>query len=201
MEEEYLETVAKGYGDGEQSRRGIDSICVAFAQLVQAMEETRADVLGDIFEGGITYGEAGQFLTPECITELMLSLTANREPGQTLYDPCCGSGRMLLAREGEPRPWEVVGQDVDLRCVKMTGLNLALRNQYGLVLWGNTLANEVKKAYRTGFHGRGFIREIPVEQIATIDDQPRPGTLPMPAVQSSIEREDEDGPRRQLDLF
>jgi hypothetical protein len=33
------------------------------------MEETRLDILGDLFQGAITYGEAGQFLTPEAVRE------------------------------------------------------------------------------------------------------------------------------------
>ena len=63
MEDEYLAVVAKGYGEGERGRRGIDSLTQAFGTLITLMEETRKDILGDLFQGGITYGEAGQFLT------------------------------------------------------------------------------------------------------------------------------------------
>ena len=74
MEEEYLQTVAKGYAKGNVGHRGIDYICQAFAELVQAMTESGQDVLGDIFTGGITYGERGQFFTPDAITNLMAQL-------------------------------------------------------------------------------------------------------------------------------
>ncbi len=70
---------------------------------------------------------------------------------------------MLLAAVEVDRQFEFTGHDVDLRCVRMTTLNLAFRNLYGYVIWGNSLALENKLVYRTGFDGQGFIREIPVE--------------------------------------
>src|SRR5205823_529036 len=68
MEEQYMATVQK-HTEGSNGNRGCDSIAQAFGELVQAMETTRKDILGDMFQGGITYGEAGQFLTPESICE------------------------------------------------------------------------------------------------------------------------------------
>ena len=160
MEDEYLVIVSKGYAKGESGRRGIDSITEAFATLIHLMEETRKDILGEIFEGAITYGEAGQFLTPETLCALMVQLTVDESRNDELVgDSCCGSGRMLLAYAERKRPKELIGQDIDLRCVKMTAINLALRNLYGYVLWGNSLKNEVKLAYRTGMNmAGGFIR-------------------------------------------
>ncbi len=35
--------------------------------LVDAMEKCNADFLGDLFQDGITYGEAGQYFTPESV--------------------------------------------------------------------------------------------------------------------------------------
>lgn len=74
MEEEYLATVHKGYEKGSKGKRGIDSMTTAFAEMVNVMKDGFVDVLGDIFQGGITYGEAGQFFTPTAITDLMASL-------------------------------------------------------------------------------------------------------------------------------
>lgn len=31
------------------------------------MSESNANILGDLFQGGITYGEAGQYFTPEAV--------------------------------------------------------------------------------------------------------------------------------------
>ncbi len=82
MEDEYLAVVRKGYGDGEKGRRGIDSLTQAFGTLIDLMEQTRKDILGDLFQGGITYGEAGQFLTPEQLCEFMAALCIDEtQPG------------------------------------------------------------------------------------------------------------------------
>ena len=63
MEEEYLATIAK-YVEGEKGKRPVDKLAAGFGRLIAIMEETRADILGDLFQGGITYGERGQFFTP-----------------------------------------------------------------------------------------------------------------------------------------
>ncbi|MBX3452810.1 MAG: hypothetical protein KF777_24955 [Planctomycetaceae bacterium] len=56
---------------------------------------------------------------------------------------------LLAAAEIQPH-WHFIGQDVDLRCTRMTAINLALRNHYGHAVWGNSLANEAKLIYETG---------------------------------------------------
>ena len=101
-----------------------------FGHLVSATEETRADILGDLFQGSITYGERGQFMTPESICEMMAAMSLPQEQTdldarRTVNDPCCGSGRMLLASAKIQPNWHFVGQDVDLRCTRMTAINLA----------------------------------------------------------------------------
>jgi hypothetical protein len=160
MEEEHLKVI-EPYSKGKKGNRPIDHFARAFAMLVDAMTETRADILGDVFEGAITWGKAGQFLTPEPIADLMVQMVADE--GRTLSDPCCGTGRVFLAAaKAHPyRLWEFVGQDIDLRYVRITAINLALWNQYAWVLHGNSLTNDVKLAYRTGFDGTGVIREVP----------------------------------------
>ncbi len=193
MEELYLQTVAK-HTAGKQGKRGCDSIAGMFGELVAAMEQdTRdemRDIVGDLFEGAISYGEHQQYMTPMPVCQMMARLTIGERGSaaptdelesdavtdesvspahdnsvgpterKSVYDPCSGSGRMLLAAAQINRHWEFVAQDVDLRCVRMTALNLAFRNLYGYVIWGNTLALEQKLVYRTGFDGRGFIREV-----------------------------------------
>jgi hypothetical protein len=63
MEEEYLRTAAP-YAAGDRPNRVIDVLTRLFGQLIEAMEETRADILGDIFQGAITRRQNGQFFTP-----------------------------------------------------------------------------------------------------------------------------------------
>ena len=167
LEFQYLNSVHK-HSEGIPGQRGCDSLADAFGTLIAAMEETRRDILGDLFQGAITYGEEGQFMPPESVCQLVASMTTenNGEPvigKKSVSDPCCGSGRMLLAVADRNPRWEFIGQDIDLRCVRMTAINLALRNLYGYVIWGDTLANERRLVYRTGFNLRGIVQEIPLE--------------------------------------
>ena len=173
MEEQYLQVVPQ-YSEGPRGRRAIDSICELLGRAIAAMEDTRKevkDVLGDLYAGGITYGEAGQYYTPQATTYVMAELATHDiaqedEPDRprSVLDCCCGSGRMLMSVAKHHPHWEFVGQDVDLRCVRLCAINMGLRNMYGYVVWGNSLALEKKLVYRTGFNlSGGVIREIPVE--------------------------------------
>ena len=213
MEEQYLATVKK-HSAGKPGKRGCDSIARAFGTLVNAMEETRQDILGDLFQGSITYGEAGQFLTPEPVCQMMARMTLGEDDDQakktrkSVGDPCCGSGRMLLAAADIQPHWEFVGQDIDLRCVRMTAINLALRNLYGYVIWGNSLCNDKRLVYRTGFNLQGFIREVPLESCpAPVQQQalsPTPAHQGPSTNEASTTRNDDDSPPRpqsQLRLF
>ena len=136
----------------------------------EVSEDTREDILGDLFQGGITYGEHAQYFTPAPICDLMAQLTAGDEPcfGQRYSDPCCGSGRMLLAMAQMNPNGVFVGQDADLRCVKITAINLGLRKLYGYAIWGNSLRNERKLVYATGFKGKGVIRQVTAEEMPTV---------------------------------
>ncbi len=178
MEDEYLRTVAKGYQQGKQGQRGIDSITHAFANLVMAMEATGQDVLGDVFTGGITYGERGQFFTPDPVCQMMAEWTVV-DPGNephTVNDPACGSGRFLLAVGRKHPHWEFVGQDVDHRCAQMTAINLGLNVLKGWAVWQNSLTLACHRVYRIGWNGSGgVIREVAVAD-SPFGDQARKDT-------------------------
>lgn len=185
MEDEYLKTVER-YSEGEKGNRACDYMANAFGELVNAMEETRADILGDLYMGGVSFGENGQFYTPEHICTLMAQISMPDNSGQRVLDPACGSGRTLLAAADINRHNEFYGVDVDHRCVQMTAINLALRNLYGYVIHGNSLTNETWRAYRTGFNGKGVLKELKIEECP-------------PIVRQAVERSPEPG--KQLALF
>lgn len=202
MEEEYLQTVAKGYDRGERGKRGIDLVARAFGELVLAMEDTQQDVLGDLFTGAITYGERGQFFTPDHLTRLMAQLTTSGEEGggqKTVNDPTCGSGRFLLAVGRDHPNWELIGQDVDHRCAQMTAINLGLSGLKGGAIWQNTLSLQCHRVYRIGFNvSGGVIYEVPVDQ------SPFSGvahSTPESPSQSVADAPPYDPGTKQLDLF
>ena len=103
------------------------------------------DALGDLFMEYLSFGKNGQFFTPQPICDMMAIMSFTEEPknGQTVCDPACGSGRLLLGAEKRNRELRFYGSDVDLLCVKMTVLNLALNNLRGEIVWGNPLSLEV----------------------------------------------------------
>ncbi len=175
-EAEYLAIIER-HKAGKLGKRGCDLMGQMFGELVAAMDKTDADIIGDLFVGAISYGEAGQYFTPESLTRLMAQLTidpdARPENGKPIYvnDPCCGTGRMLLEASTINPHVELVGQDVDPRCARMTAINLGLRGRYGWVVCGNSLTGDTSFAYRVGsfFHEtpnglrRGVIRDAPPE--------------------------------------
>ena len=127
-------------------------------------------------------------------------------------DPACGSGRMLLAVAEIQPHWHFVGQDVDLRCVRMCAINLALRNLSGYVIHGNSLTDERRLVYRTGFDLVGFISEVPldacpepvrriaVEQLSSpTEATPRPSDSHEPFADKR--NDDPSEPGKQLFLF
>lgn len=154
MEDEYLQTIER-HKKGGKGKRSVDTLAHMFGNLVKIMDKTRDDVLGDLFQGAITYGERGQFMTPDPICRMMAAMNLPEEKTdldgrRSVNDPCCGSGRMLLAAAEIQPNWHFVGQDVDLRCTRMTAINLALRNHYGHVVHGNSLTNTNDLIYETG---------------------------------------------------
>lgn len=176
-EAEYLAMVER-HKKGKPGQRGIDLISRMFGELVNAMDRSEADILGDLFEGGISYGEAGQYLTPESLARLLAELSVDPDARPTADQPllindcCCGTGRMLLEASKVNPHAELVGQDIDARCAKISALNIGLRGKYGWVVCGNALSGETQFAYRIGSFfnetpqglRRGVIRDVPPEQ-------------------------------------
>ena len=176
-EAEYLSMVDR-HKSGKPGKRGVDLMSQMFGELVSAMDTLDADILGDLFQGAITHGEAGQYFSPESLARLLAEMTVDPEARGTadkpllINDPCCGTGRMLLEAAKVNPHLELVGQDIDHRCAKITAINMGLRGRYGWVICGNSLSGETRFAYRIGsfFHEspnglrRGLIRDVPVEQ-------------------------------------
>lgn len=72
-----------------------------FSQLSLTNEDVESDVLGQAYEylikkfADVTNKKAGEFYTPRSIVRLMINILDPRE-GETIYDPACGTGGMLL---------------------------------------------------------------------------------------------------------
>lgn len=65
-EPEYLAMIER-HKSGKPGKRGCDLMGQMFGELVAAMDKTDADIIGDLFVGAISYGEVGQYFTPEAV--------------------------------------------------------------------------------------------------------------------------------------
>lgn len=107
------------------------------------------DVLGDIFMEFVSHGRNGQFFTPQPICDMIAQMTfGEKQEGETVNDPACGSGRMLMAAAKINRRLKFYGADNDATCCKMAALNLIVNSMLGEIAYMNTLSLE----YYYSFH-------------------------------------------------
>ncbi len=103
-----------------------------------------ADPLGNIYEELTSKSKSsalGQFFTPEDICNLMAQMVIEKDWGKKIVEPCCGSGRMILAANSIQDGNEYVAQDIDHICCKMTALNMAFHRIRGTVYHMDALQN------------------------------------------------------------
>ena len=99
------------------------------------------DILGDAYEylvgkfADVTRrNKAGEFYTPRSVVRMMAEILEPKE-GESIYDPACGTGGMLLAaidhvkrNGGDPRPFfgKIYGQEKNLTTSSIARMNLVL---------------------------------------------------------------------------
>lgn len=137
------------------------------------------DLIGYLYESNVqSKGKAKdfqQYYTPMTVTELMTDLVMNKEPAEYkskfASDPCCGSGRFLLASHVESKGnLYCIGQDLDETSCKMSVLNFYSHGVRGSVLHMNTLTEEFYKGWRVN---RWLLHGIPIphiEEITSVKD-------------------------------
>lgn len=139
--------VAKNYKPEE-----ITILQELFSRTAMALEKNpNQDYLGQMFmELNLGNVRMGQYFTPYSIAEMMSMMTMNKEPQrhfETVHDPTCGSGVMLIAaynrfaQLGRNPNTElfVVGQDLDFSIALMCYIQLSLLGAAGYVVVGNSL--------------------------------------------------------------
>ena len=131
------------------------------ADIVLQMENDKPnyrDTLGEIFnELRLRDVWKGQFFTPDHICQLMAKIIIgdcqadiNAHGFTTICDPCCGGGALLLAAIAEMfksglKPYKqalFVANDIDIRCVHMTYIQLSLAGVPAIVCHKNSLTDE-----------------------------------------------------------
>ena len=109
------------------------------------------DLLGDAYEYLMRHfatesGKSkGQFYTPAEVSRVMarvVGIDANTRQDQTIYDPTCGSGSLLLKTADEaPQGLSIYGQENDFATWALARMNMLLHRHPTAALWkGNTLS-------------------------------------------------------------
>lgn len=136
-----------------------------FSALALGNAHVASDVMGDAYEylikqfADATNKKAGEFYTPRSVVRLMIDILDPKE-GETIYDPACGTGGMLLAavehvreRGGDPRTFfgKLHGQEKNLTTASVARMNLFLHGIEDFVIErGDTLRSPVFTDASTG---------------------------------------------------
>lgn len=118
------------------------------------LEDAEPDILGRAYEyllRKFAEGQgqsAGEFYTPKEVGWLMAYLL-NPKPGQTAYDPTCGSAGLLIkcqlaAREHdghEAQPLQLFGQELNHVTFAIAKMNMIIHDMEGEIVIGDTLRN------------------------------------------------------------
>ncbi|WP_295792091.1 N-6 DNA methylase [Mucilaginibacter sp.] len=117
--------------------------------IIGDLSEGFSDPLGELYMQAISNGHNGQYFTPEPICGMISAMTIGEgiENRETICDPACGSGRMLLAAAKQNRHSKFYGADLDNTCCKMALVNMLLNSLKGEVAHMNTLSNEFYTGY------------------------------------------------------
>jgi type I restriction enzyme M protein len=127
-----------------------------FSRIQLGNQAARADLLGQSYEylikrfADATNKKAGEFYTPRSVVRLMVNILDPKE-GETIYDPACGTGGMLLEaihhvkeNHGDDRTlWgKLFGQEKNLTTSAIARMNLFLHGASDFqIVRGDTLRN------------------------------------------------------------
>ena len=119
------------------------------------LRDVEADIIGKSYEylirkfaegGGQS---AGEFYTPPEVGTIM-SRVLQPEPGMTVYDPCCGSGGLLVkleiamedrSTEDKPAPLKLYGQEYIADTWAMANMNMIIHDMEGEIDIGDSFKN------------------------------------------------------------
>ncbi|KQZ68289.1 DNA methylase [Rhodanobacter sp. Root561] len=156
------ETLYGVFGDAHWSNKDrlsdalLKDLIEHFSKLPIGNQNVSSDLLGDAYEylikkfADATNKKAGEFYTPRSVVRLMIDMLDPKET-DTIYDPACGTGGMLLAavqhvkdKHGDvKRLWgKLYGQEKNLTTSSIARMNLFLHGIEDFqVVRGDTLRN------------------------------------------------------------
>jgi len=112
-----------------------------FSEIQLGNKSVSTDILGDAYEyligkfADVTRrNKAGEFYTPRSVVRMMVEIL-DPQPGESIYDPACGTGGMLLgaiehatSKGGDARTFygKIYGQEKNLTTAAIARMNLVL---------------------------------------------------------------------------
>ena len=149
-------------GAGKEMQDKLSKLVAIFDALdFRANRAEGDDLLGDAYEYLMRHfatesGKSkGQFYTPAEVSRIMAKVIAigpNTRQDDTIYDPACGSGSLLLKASDEaPNKISIYGQEKDNATYALAKMNMYLHGYPTADIWhGNTLAAPYFKNQHNG---------------------------------------------------
>lgn len=152
-------------GDGKKMQDTLSKLVTIFNDLdFRGSRAEGDDLLGDAYEYLMRHfatesGKSkGQFYTPAEVSRILAKVVGigpNIRQDQTVYDPACGSGSLLLkAADEAPRGMTIYGQEKDNTTWALSKMNMILHgNEIAEITKGDTITNP---QFTRGDHLRTF---------------------------------------------
>jgi len=158
------------FNDDEKLGKGKDKVD-RLSNLIEIFENEGLDFSGNRAENDDLLGDAyeylmrhfatesgkskGQFYTPSEVSRIMaklIGINKSKSQSETVYDPTCGSGSLLLKAANEsPHGLSIYGQENDNATRALAVMNMWLHgNPDSVISQGNTLADPLFKDDTTG---------------------------------------------------
>ena len=109
------------------------------------LEESQIDLLGDAYEYLMRHfatesGKSkGQFYTPSEVSQILakvVGISKDTSQDQTVYDPTCGSGSLLLKVDDEAKHGlSIYGQENDNSTWSLAQMNMILHDNPTAEIW------------------------------------------------------------------
>lgn len=146
---------ATTHGQRDLDDDRLSNLIEAISSKRLGLEDVEADIIGKSYEYLIRkFAEhsgqsAGEFYTPPEVGTIMSRVLAP-EPGMEIYDPCCGSGGLLIkcetameeaAGSDAPAPLKLYGQEYIADTWAMANMNLIIHDFEGQIEIGDTFKN------------------------------------------------------------
>ncbi len=156
-------------GAGKEMQDRLSKLVAIFDGLdFRANRAEGDDLLGDAYEYLMRHfatesGKSkGQFYTPAEVSRILakvVGISSKTKQDQTIYDPTCGSGSLLIkaADEAGPGGMTIYGQEMDNATWALARMNMILHGHATAEIWrGNTLAGPHFKSSSGGLERFDF---------------------------------------------